>query len=107
MYIKYLAILLLIAGCASNPTYYKWEETHESAKVINWHYIVDQDSFDKLCGISNKPGLRIAACAWVWNTTLCSIYTWMNLPQTLFAKDPDGISIKEHEEKHCAGWSHQ
>lgn len=108
---KYLVILLLIAGCATTPAY-EWRQTHKPASMIRWWQHETYESLIKACGRDPRPERRIGkwwfACAPIDpQTNICEIQTIHTPIERMWSFDADGLSEVEHEEKHCAGWSHQ
>lgn len=94
-----MALVIIIAlgaifGCASMD--HQWTKARPES-VKPWLYVTVQD-VDRACRDAGAPteGIdRINACA-TWKPTGCIIYLPPNAPRWII----------EHEEKHCAGFTH-
>lgn len=85
---------ILTAGCASMD--YQWQQTN-APSVKPWLYITVADPH-RTCldvGASGAGLERILACA-TWKPVNCIIYAAPDAPRWVI----------EHEEKHCAGFTH-
>lgn len=93
--IAFLCAMLVTMGCASMD--YQWQQTRtESAKPWFYVRVENPDALCRSLGADSHGRLdRILACA-QWKSQGCTIYLAKDAPQWII----------EHEEKHCAGWTH-
>lgn len=85
---------LMLAGCAiAFPEFvYDWEKTHDPLP-FTWHQI-PQEAVNAMCGVSS---FHVIACN-LRDHEHCWIFT-------AYSKVSEQVRL--HEEKHCAGYSHQ
>lgn len=86
--------LILLSGCASMD--YQWHRVHDPAPAP-WLYVnvADPDAVCKQLGASGSGLSRIVACA-QWTAAGCIVFLPIDAPAW----------VKEHEDKHCQGYSH-
>ena len=89
-----LLVCLLLPGCATSGFDYNWRQTRP-ASAKPWMYVTvdDPSATCRFLGLSAQKSYF--ACA-VWAPANCQIILGPNAP----------LWIIEHEEKHCAGYSH-
>lgn len=94
-----LLLILLLSGCASSQ-FYHWEKVYPPATHINYWVVDNPNQYKTICGE------KTIACAKLYFGKHCDIFSMLNDIQLQWKRDLDGMPIKEHEEKHCAGWIH-
>lgn len=97
---KFLLVLftLLLNSCYVYKTDYSWYKIDYYTENIKYIQVENSDSTCRKLGVSESILYRVIACT-VRKENLCEIYSEYseeNIPEV----------IKEHEEKHCKGWSH-
>lgn len=94
-----LLFTLLLVGCSTKP-FYTWEKVRAPATHINYWVVDNPEQYTRICGE------KTIACSVLYLGKHCDIFSMLNDTQLQWRKDWDGMPIKEHEEKHCAGWVH-
>ena len=96
--------LLLLAGCVS-PNY-NWQRVGLPSNKVVWE-VVDFETVKKKCGWKPRGFETIVACATqIGETDTCYVFSYLTPDQAKVSWDVDGLSIYEHEMKHCQGWRH-
>ena len=97
---RWLAAILL-AGCA--PAY-QWFGPGTASQSVEW-VVVPRGAIPHVCVQYAKP--NIAACAvQIYSTSTCYVFSYMTEEEAKRMRDLDGVSIWEHEMRHCEGWRH-
>lgn len=92
---------LLLTGCASlSQPVYTWNQVYQPATHTVYYTIDNPNEYKQKCGE------RTIACSILYIGKHCEVYSMLSPLQMEWRKDWDGMSIKEHEDKHCAGWIH-
>lgn len=97
---RYLVVLLMLAGCTSAPTYrITTPIDYRAMPPADWPKLEERISYADVSTVRrwcNRPASQIHGCAVVsFRYGLCMIY--------LSNKEP---ALIEHERAHCAGYAH-
>lgn len=92
---------ILLAGCAINPTD-GWVREHDfTMQRLEWNHITGPDAYRRmsnLCG--DAPHLM--GCAFrIKEGGQCVVFSIYSQEQAHFVKTRDGMSLSEHEGRHC------
>lgn len=103
---KYLGVLLLLVIClglVSCDDHYQWEKKHNSVPMESrfWNKASKEYVLNRCLHAPNA-----VACA-VHLGVMCDIYSIYDEEEAKRQVDKDGMSIFDHEHKHCDGWIHQ
>lgn len=87
-----IAASLIATGCAFPQSIYNWEKTN--SELPHSVHIIPQSAVQAYCGM---PSFHVMACAYRDYDHCYIVSAYNPLPEVLL----------KHEERHCAGWSHQ
>lgn len=101
---RVVLLCLLLLGC-SEPNY-KWVHSGIPSDKVVWQ-VVDFELVKQQCGWQGDGFTKIVACATqIRETSTCYVFSYLTPEQAKVSWDLDGLSIYEHEMKHCQGWRH-
>ena len=93
---KYL-ILMLLAGCTGAPY---WVQAGTPSKERVW-------TTGSPAYIANLCNGKVACAFQIKQTGVCWIYSTFSEDQAAHEQSGDGVlSLRDHEIKHCDGWTH-
>lgn len=95
-----VVVAMALYGCAAE---YAWHKDRLPAMSYEWRVV----SRDKLPGVCSDNKQNTGACAFnIESTRKCWIYSFLTEDDADRAISADGITLREHELKHCAGYRH-
>ena len=102
-----LLALVLFSGCAIFPPDYVWERVYPASARYEWH-VKSRAEVEGMCPRlkgSRSPGIGCASQ--IMESSTC--YVFSNVSEDVADRwtSGDGLSLREHELKHCDGWRHQ
>jgi hypothetical protein len=91
-----LAVIVLFGlfGCASFD--YEWQKANPAADKTVVVEVSNSDSTCRKLGAVGAGIERVLGCA-QWTETVCTVYLEHDAPKW----------VRDHEAKHCEGWTHQ
>lgn len=102
---KWLLPLLILLGCYE--PHYKWVQSGIPSSKVVWE-VVDFETVKQKCGWQQYGFSKIVACATqIRENSTCYVFSYLTPEQAKVSWDLDGLSIYEHELRHCEGWRHQ
>ena len=96
-----LLVMLVLPGCAAD---YTWYRVGNPASSYQWKTV----SKDKLYTICNNfpHNIPLKGCTF-YSFPNCTIYSQFTEEQAQRIIWGDGMTLADHEIKHCDGWIHQ
>jgi len=101
-YLKVAILSLLLTGCAAD---YNWIKVKNSVDNRIWYHVTESEMY-KQCKTTKEQKPNLGACAYMFSD-LCDIYSKYSEWQADRIISGDGITLYEHEHKHCDGYIHQ
>jgi len=99
---KYLIGILPLVTLISCTSLYQWKNRYDSVPVKNRFWTkTDKEYVLRRC--PDNP--NAVACA-VYLGVMCDIYSIYSEEEAKRQIDGDGMTIFDHEYKHCDGWIH-
>jgi len=100
--IALMALYIALGGCASE---YEWVRAGSPSKAYEWKQVTRDEMF-LICATTPAKSPTLGACAYV-TPEMCRVHSDRTEWQAKREMSGDGLTLWEHEIKHCEGWWHK
>ena len=97
-----LTLAVLLSGCAAE---YRWVRDGPPAARVQWIVVAYAD-LHKTCGTDSLKAPNLGGCAF-YSKDFCTVYSFVDENEASTVMSGDGLDLREHELRHCAGFIHQ
>ncbi len=106
--IKAIFLALFLTSCAAE---YDWKKVKDSVYNREWHHVSKSEMYFICTGSTDivaeeKKYPNLGACAFLYDDP-CKIYSKFSEWVAQRIISGDGLTLYEHEHKHCDGYIHQ
>ena len=103
---KYLAALLL-SGCAVSPNTWVQDAPDFKLTRVEWNYISGPDAHQRMVNLCGDAPHLMGCAIRIRESGLCVVFSTYSEVQAMWVKTKDGMTLHQHESKHCNGWGHK